>query len=121
MGLSPSFPPQEDSPIFVNHGCAAVPAKIGTVPAFDSGPYNCYKAIMSRAKPKSSSMLTDVLRAAVGQSGLSQYRIARDTGIVPTSLMRFMRGETSLRLDKADALAAYLQLELVKKRKERSL
>jgi transcriptional regulator with XRE-family HTH domain len=65
-------------------------------------------------------MLTDVLRAAVEESGLTQYRIAKDTGIAPTSLMRFIRGQTSLRLDKADALAAYLGLELVDKRKEPS-
>ncbi len=31
--------------------------------------------------------------------------------------MRFMAGETSLRLDKADVLADYLGLEMVKKRK----
>jgi hypothetical protein len=45
------------------------------------------------------------------------YRIAKDTGVVKTCLIRFMRDETSLRLDKADALADYLGLELVKKRK----
>ena len=39
----------------------------------------------------------------------------RDSG--KPSLMRFMRGETSLRLDKADVLAEYLGLELVKKTK----
>ena len=57
--------------------------------------------------------MTDVLRTAVERSGLTQYRIARDTGITPTSLLRFMAGETSLRLDKADTLAAYLGLRLV--------
>jgi len=51
------------------------------------------------------------------QDGLTRYRIATDTGIGETSLMRFMRGETSLRLDRADVLAEYLGLELVKKRK----
>lgn len=61
--------------------------------------------------------MTDVLKKAVRQSGLSKYRIARDTGILETSLGRFMRGETSLRLDKADLLADYLGLELVKRRK----
>lgn len=61
--------------------------------------------------------MTDVLKKAVRQSGLSQYRIARDTGILETSLGRFMRGETSLRLDKADLLAGYLGLELIKRRK----
>lgn len=74
---------------------------------------------MSRRKTKPPAPLTDVLRAAVAGSGLTQYRIAKDTGIVPTSLMRFLRGETSLRLDKADALAAYLELELAPKGKER--
>ena len=69
------------------------------------------------SKSKRKSMLTDVLKRAVRQSGLSQYRIAKDTGILESSLGRFMRGETSLRLDKADLLADYLGLELGKKRK----
>lgn len=57
--------------------------------------------------------LTDTLKTAIDQCGVSQYRIAQDTGILETSLSRFMRGETSLRLDKADVLAAYLGLRLV--------
>jgi transcriptional regulator with XRE-family HTH domain len=56
--------------------------------------------------------MTDVLQAAVKESGFSQYKIAQDTGILATSLGRFMRGETSIRLDKADLLADYLGLEL---------
>ena len=61
--------------------------------------------------------MTEVLKTAIEQSGVSRYRIAQDTGILETSLSRFMRGETSLRLDKADVLADYLGLKLVKKRK----
>lgn len=61
--------------------------------------------------------MTDVLKAAIRQCGVTRYRIAKDTGILETSLSRFMAGETSLRLDKADVLAEYLGLELVKKRK----
>jgi transcriptional regulator with XRE-family HTH domain len=57
--------------------------------------------------------LSDVFRKAIAESGLTLYRIAKDTGIVKTSLMRFMAGDTSLRLDRADALAAYLGLRLV--------
>jgi transcriptional regulator with XRE-family HTH domain len=60
--------------------------------------------------------MTDVLKAAIEQGGISRYRIARETGILETSLSRFMRGETSLRLDKADVLADYLGLELVKRK-----
>jgi transcriptional regulator with XRE-family HTH domain len=75
---------------------------------------------MSKPSTKPPSTLSDVLRKATEESGLTQYRIAKDTGIVPTSLMRFLRGETSLRLDKADVLAVYLGLELAKRRKEPS-
>ncbi len=70
---------------------------------------------MSKSKKKPT--MTDVLKNAIEKSGVSRYRIAQDTGILETSLSRFMRGETSLRLDKADVLAEYLGLELVKKRK----
>lgn len=58
-------------------------------------------------------MLTDVLKAAIERSGLTRYRIAKDTGIDEAALMRFLRGETSVRLDKADVLAEYLGLMLV--------
>ena len=60
--------------------------------------------------------MTEVLKAAIDECGLTQYKIAQDTGILATSLGRFMRGETSLRLDKADVLAEYLGLELVKRK-----
>jgi transcriptional regulator with XRE-family HTH domain len=68
------------------------------------------------SKRKSKTTMTDTLKAAIEQSGVSRYRIAQDTGILETSLSRFMRGETSLRLDKADVLAEYLGLELVKRK-----
>jgi ribosome-binding protein aMBF1 (putative translation factor) len=70
---------------------------------------------MSKRKPKPT--MTDALRSAIEDSGLSAYRISKDTGLVVSSILRFLDGETSLRLDKADLLADYLGLELVKKRK----
>ena len=60
--------------------------------------------------------LSDVFRKAMAESGLSLYRIAKDTGISPQSLLRFRRGDHSLHLSKADVLAEYLGLELVRKR-----
>jgi transcriptional regulator with XRE-family HTH domain len=68
------------------------------------------------ADGNSHAALTAALKSAIAHSGLTRYRIAKDTGILETSLSRFMRGETSLRLDKADVLAEYLGLELVVKR-----
>jgi hypothetical protein len=60
--------------------------------------------------------MTAVLKAAIEQSGRSRYRIAKDTGITEPSLCRFMQGTASVRLDKADVLAEYLGLQLVRKR-----
>ncbi len=57
--------------------------------------------------------MTEVLKTAIMESGLSRYRIAQETGNTEASLCRFVSGETSLRLDKADRLAAYLGLRLV--------
>jgi plasmid maintenance system antidote protein VapI len=63
--------------------------------------------------------LTDVLRKAIAESGLAQIAIERATGVKRASIMRFLRGERSLRLDMADRLAAYFGLELRPKRKGR--
>ena len=63
---------------------------------------------MSKDKPT----LTESLRAAIEKSGLTGYRIADATGITGASLCRFMNGETSVRLEKADKLAAYFGLRL---------
>ena len=65
---------------------------------------------MKRAR---RTTITDVLREAIDRSGLSLYRVAKDTGVPSQSLLRFQRGDQSLRLDKADMLAAYLGLKLV--------
>ena len=66
---------------------------------------------MSKNKPK--PILTNMLKTAIKQSGLTYYRIAKITGIDEANLGRFMRGEISIRLDKADMLAEYLGLRLV--------
>jgi hypothetical protein len=63
---------------------------------------------------KNTQTMTDVLRQAMKESGLSIYAAAKGAGLVQQSLQRFMAGTQSLRLDKADALAAYLGLELVR-------
>jgi transcriptional regulator with XRE-family HTH domain len=67
-------------------------------------------------KSKAKRTMTDALKAEIEECGVSRYEISKATGILQTSLSRFMRGETSLRLDKADALAEYLGLELAKRK-----
>jgi hypothetical protein len=62
---------------------------------------------------KKKPTMTEMLRVAIRGSGLSAYRISQDTGLIVTSILRFLEGETSLRLDKADVLAEYLGFHLV--------
>ena len=66
---------------------------------------------MSRKKTKAP--MSDLLRKTIAESGIPYLVLERETGVVRTSIMRFVRGETSLRLDKADVLAEYFGLELM--------
>ena len=61
--------------------------------------------------------MTERLRKAVNNSPLPFQALERETGVLRQTLMKFARGETSLRLDKADKLAEYFCLELVQRRK----
>jgi plasmid maintenance system antidote protein VapI len=60
--------------------------------------------------------ISDVLRRAIVDSGVSHNALAQATGVTRASIIRFVRGDQSLRLDKADLLAAYFDLSLSKQR-----
>jgi transcriptional regulator with XRE-family HTH domain len=63
--------------------------------------------------------ITGALRRAIGKSGLSFKRLEKETGVLRQSLMKFARGEQSLRGDVMDRLAVFFKLELQPKRKGR--
>lgn len=63
--------------------------------------------------------MTEVLRRAIHESGLTMLKIAEDTGIQRASLIRFARGDQSLRLDVADKLAAYFGLRLIRPERQK--
>ena len=65
------------------------------------------------AMSKSNPSITEALRAAICNSGLTGYRIAKGAGLTEPTLRRFAAGKAFLRLDKADRLAAFLGLQLV--------
>lgn len=70
-------------------------------------------------KPKKNSPaspLTDPIRAAIVESGIPLLRLSKATGVARASLIRFVRGDTSLHLDVADVLAEYFGLELTKRK-----
>ena len=67
-------------------------------------------------KPPQLKNLTDTLRDAINGSGLAFIELERRSGVIRQSLMKFARGEQSLRLDQADKLAAFFGLELTKRK-----
>ena len=58
--------------------------------------------------------LADQLRQAIEDSGLTLYRIAKDSGVHYGMLYRFYVGERDMRLQTADKLAGYFQMRLTR-------
>ena len=57
--------------------------------------------------------MTDQIRRAIDDSGLTRYRIAQDTGIDESALAKFYHGTRGLSLDNLDLLCEYLGLRIV--------
>lgn len=61
--------------------------------------------------------MTELLRDALAEAE-SLYAVAKATCVQKASLIRFLRGEQSLRLDMADKLAAHFGIESRRKRRK---
>jgi plasmid maintenance system antidote protein VapI len=76
---------------------------------------------MSSSGP--AAPITDLLRRTILEAverGQTSYKgLEAATGVTRASIMRFVRGSQSLRLDMADRLAAHFGLALGMKRKGR--
>ena len=62
-----------------------------------------------RTKPRS---LSDRLRGIIKAGPLSRYRIAKDSGVDASQLLRFMRGDGRLTNDSLDKIGEVLKLQL---------
>jgi DNA transposition AAA+ family ATPase len=60
-------------------------------------------------KPKK---LTDQLRQAIDDCGLTRYRIAKETGIDESALAKFYNGHRGLSMEALNALGECLQLKI---------
>jgi len=59
-----------------------------------------------------SQDIENILRKAIAESGLSHYRLAKETGLDAHTIARFMAETQTIRLDIAGRIAARLGLEL---------
>ncbi len=65
------------------------------------------------AKKTKRLTLTEQVRRAIAESGMTRYRIAQETGIAESTLCKFMAGQRGFTLASLDKLADYLGLEIV--------
>lgn len=72
-----------------------------------------YRNRMTKKRHKS---LTDQLRQVIDESGLTRYKIAKETGIDESALGRFYNGHRGLSMEALNALGEYLELTIVSRR-----
>ena len=65
-----------------------------------------------KTKRKTTPTISEQLRTAIVDSGLSLQHVARESGVNVAALSRFVRSERSMTLESADRLAEYLSLDL---------
>jgi hypothetical protein len=68
---------------------------------------------------KEMQPITDALRKAIAESGISFIGLERETGVLRQSLMKFARGEQVLRGDAYDKLADFFGLELTAEKRKK--
>jgi transcriptional regulator with XRE-family HTH domain len=66
---------------------------------------------------RGSKLLSDQLRQALDECGLSRYQISLQTGIDQSQLSRFVHGTAKLSMDSMDKLGEALNLKLTMDRK----
>ena len=67
---------------------------------------------MAKRRPKPKT-LSDQLREIIETGPLSRYRIAKDSGVDASQLLRFVRGDGRLTNDTLDKIGDVLKLRLV--------
>ena len=74
---------------------------------------------MAKKRTKSKK-LTDQLRQAIDDSGMTRYRIAQETAISEATLSKFYLGQRGLSMEALNALGDYLELTIIMERKPKS-
>ncbi len=100
-----------DAPSLRRFLCFGAPIRLGNLDKLAA--YLGLRLVLTRNGKPLGRTLTDSLRTAIRKSGLTCYRITKDTRVDKAVLSRFLRGSISPMLDSADRLATYLGLQLV--------
>lgn len=63
-------------------------------------------------RKRQTKLLTDQLRQAIDDCGLTRYRISQETGISESTLAQFYNGHRGLSMEALNALGEFLKLEI---------
>lgn len=66
---------------------------------------------------KKLKRLTEQLRHAIENCGVSRYEIAKHTGIDESALAKFVNGRRGFSMESINALGEFLELEIIVHRK----
>ena len=66
---------------------------------------------------KRTRLVSDQIRKAIDDSGLTRYEIAKQTGIDESALAKFYNGHRGLSMEALNALGEFLQLTITLGRK----
>jgi transcriptional regulator with XRE-family HTH domain len=73
------------------------------------------RPVTSRVRPRSETSASEIVRAAVRESGLSLNELARRSGVEASALSRFMNGTVGLTLTSFEKLAPVLGLRVTRR------
>lgn len=62
---------------------------------------------------KTPKIISEQLRLAIAESGVSRYAISKETGIAQSTLCKFMQGKGGLSIEGIDAIGQLLGLAVV--------
>lgn len=68
-------------------------------------------------RKKRSKLVSDQIRQTIEDSGVSRYRISRETGISESTLSLFCNGQRGLPMRTLDTLGEFLELKVTLGRK----
>lgn len=69
---------------------------------------------------KNRDSLTNQLRLAIANCGISRYRIAKETGVSQSTLALFVNGKRGLSMEAIDAIGHSLRLKIATETKPRT-
>jgi transcriptional regulator with XRE-family HTH domain len=68
---------------------------------------------MKKKTQKKQSLISEQLKDQIEASGISRYRISKETGVAQSTISSFMAGRRSLSLANVDKIGEALGLELI--------